>query len=329
MLLQREGDVLGGRFVVGKLARQGGMGAVYRGVDRTSGADVAIKLLTADGMAAFRFAQEAALLAQLSSPSIVSYVSHGRTEQGEPFLVMEWLEGEDLCDRLHRGRLSIEECVELARAAARGLAVAHAQGVVHRDIKPSNLFLVASDPRRTKVLDFGVSTEKTISSPRITATGYTLGTVGYMAPEQAYNARGVDARADVFALGSVLFECLAGRRAFRGNSDVETIARILLDEAPSVAEMCPDAPPELVAIVARMLAKDRANRFEDASAVLRALDALARDVDDFDKHAESNDFAYADTIAPAEEPAEPARYFFLDPPRRLAGPAFRIAGRMG
>jgi eukaryotic-like serine/threonine-protein kinase len=270
----RRGEVVGGRFVVEGLARKGGMGSVYRAVDPTSGAAVAVKILTATGAAAVqRFDREAALLAEMASPSVVRHVASGVTETGRPFVAMEWLEGEDLADRLARAPMSLHDAVSLARGAARGLAIAHARGVVHRDIKPSNLFLVAGDAKRVKLLDFGVAMPSR-RAPRLTAFGLTVGTVGYMAPEQACGDGEIDARADVFALGCVLFECLSGRRAFEGRSDVETLAQVFVSEPPSISDLCPEAPAELVAILSRMLAKQPADRFADAGAVLEALDAV-------------------------------------------------------
>jgi serine/threonine protein kinase len=274
MTQMNRGTLMAGRFLIEGLARVGGMGAVYRAMDLVTGATVALKVLV-DGepTAAQRFAREAELLAELESPEIVRYVAHGTTHTGDAYLAMEWLEGEDLADRLDRGTLSISEALEVTRAVARGLAVAHARGVVHRDVKPSNVFLVDGDPSRAKVLDFGVSVA-TRSARRLTAFGLTIGTLGYMAPEQAYAGNTIDARADVFALGCVLFECLTGRGAFDGASDVEIIARSIAEEAPSVADLRPGVPAELVALVARMLTKDPEDRFEDAAAVLEALDAI-------------------------------------------------------
>src|SRR5262249_20762656 len=155
-------------------------------------------------------------------PSIVRYVSHGVTDEGRQFLAMEWLEGEDLADRLQRGPLDPADAVTLGRRAAEALAIAHARGVVHRDVKPSNLFLVAGDVARVKVLDFGIARIPS-GAQAPTRTGNRVGTPRYMSPEQVRGVRGVDARADVFALGCVLFACLTGRAAFTGTDELAVL----------------------------------------------------------------------------------------------------------
>ena len=150
------GDVLSDRFIVERLAGSGGMGAVYRVLDCVSGSPVALKVMTARGQHEQRFAQEARVLSELNHPAIVRYVAHGETRDGHPYLAMEWLEGDDLAQRLARSRLSVGESLEVARCVAEALAAAHQRGVVHRDVKPSNVLLFDGQPARAKLLDFGI-----------------------------------------------------------------------------------------------------------------------------------------------------------------------------
>jgi len=267
------GDVVGDRFRIERLAGSGGMGSVYRAEDLATGAHAAVKV-TGRQTAAVRdrFRREAAVLAELSHPCIVRYVAHGLTPQGLPFLAMDWLEGEDLCERLARERLDAAESLAVLRRACEGLAVAHARGVVHRDIKPSNLFLVGGQPAEAKIIDFGVARVEA-AAMALTRPGMSLGTVGYMAPEQAREAADVDARADVFALGCVLYECLTGRPAF-GGRPVAVIVKLLRDNPQRPSELRPGLDASVDALVGRLLAKDREARPRDAAEVLRALDEL-------------------------------------------------------
>jgi tetratricopeptide (TPR) repeat protein len=267
------GQVVSERFEIVELASAGGMGRVYRARDRQSGVDVAIKVLTARSPRdVSRFLREARVLATLAHPGIVRYVSHGETARSEPFLAMEWLQGESLADRLGRTRLSLSESVALAERAAEALGVAHARGVVHRDVKPSNLFLVGGDVETVKVLDFGIARSGEIGTS--SGTGRMIGTPGYMAPEQARGLRDLDARADVFALGCVLFECLTGRPAFLGDHVMAVLAKILVEEVPRARQLAPEVPRALDALVRRMMSKERANRPSDGAEVLRELAAV-------------------------------------------------------
>jgi len=270
------GDVLSDRFVVERRVGSGGMGAIYRGTDVLSGEAVAIKVMASEWLGdANRFAHEAVILAELSHPAIVRYVAHGTTAHGTRFLAMEWLDGEDLSARLARTPLTMEESVALVRRACEGISVAHARGVVHRDLKPSNLFLPGGDPASAKVLDFGIARHR-VGSRTLTHSGTMLGTVGYMSPEQATGPRDVDARADVFALGCVLFECLTGRAAFAGPNAVAVLAKVLCEEPPRVSEYRPGVAEAVDALVARMLAKNPDERPNDAAAIVAALDELGQ-----------------------------------------------------
>lgn len=283
-------SVLAARFVVEARAGGGGMSTVFRATDRETGAPVAIKVLDASAMtdaSAPRFAREIRLLRGLDHPGIVRYVSDGAIDDGLLFLAMEWLDGEDLATHLARDRggalMPIDDVLAIAKGTAAALSAAHARGVVHRDVKPSNLLLVDGDPQRVKVLDFGVACETALEAGTeagarirpVTRTGAILGTVGYMAPEQARGDHVVDARADVFSLGCVLFECLTGRPAFVGSHVVAVLAKILLEDAPRASALRHDVPPELDALLVRMLAKDATARPPDAAAIARALEAIA------------------------------------------------------
>src|SRR5262249_11885284 len=160
-------------------------------------------------------------------PAIVRYVAHGVARAGEHWLALEWLEGEDLGQRIERARLTVRECLEMAERAASALACAHARGMVHRDLKPPDLFLPRGRVASLRVLDFGIA-RVVGSARRLTGTGVLMGTLGYVAPEQMQDLGDVGPRADVFSLGCVLFECLTGRPTFPGTHPMAVLAKILL-----------------------------------------------------------------------------------------------------
>ncbi|MDI1480662.1 serine/threonine-protein kinase [Polyangium sp. y55x31] len=269
------GDVVGGRFVLERIAGTGGMGSVFRGTDRITQQPVAIKVLGQHDLEAIRrFDHEAKILAELGHPHIVRYVAHGAAPSGAPWLVMEWLEGRSLASRLVEGHLTQAEAVILGIRIASALAAAHARGIVHRDVKPSNVFLVGGSPDAAKVLDFGLA-QAAAGGARLTRTGSVLGTPGYMAPEQAQGSRiRVNARADVFSLGALLFECLTGKPAFEGEGVMAILARLLLEDAPRVRSLRPDIPRALDTLVARMLSRVAEARPADGAEVLRALEGI-------------------------------------------------------
>jgi serine/threonine protein kinase len=261
------GDVLSGRFELKRIVGGGGMGAVFRAFDQRDGRIVAVKVLE-KRLYADRFEREATILSELSHPGIVRYVAHGATPSGAPYLAMEWMEGEELAHRMLRSRLGAADSLRVVRRASDALAVVHARGIVHRDVKPSNLFLVGGDPDRTTVFDFGVAR---LDGNGISQRGDVIGTPGYMAPEQALAEDDVDARADVFALGCVLFECLTGAPAFGG---VHPLA-VLAEEPPRVGKLKPELAV-LDPLLRRMLAKDREARPCDARALHAELHELER-----------------------------------------------------
>ncbi len=267
------GDVIANRFVIERLAGTGGMGAVYRARDRIAGEAVALKILPAGQTRdAARFIREAITLSELKHPAIVRYVAHGVTPRDELYLAMEWLEGEDLLERLTTTGLTIAESVRVVTRVAQALALVHARGIVHRDLKPTNLWLQNGDIHKVKLLDFGIARFGHIK--RLTVTGVLLGTPGYMAPEQARAEAVIDPRADIFALGCVLFECLTGRPAFAAESLLPLLAKILLEDVPPISELCVGVPDALEDLVARMLSKDPAARPRDGAAVAAELAGL-------------------------------------------------------
>ncbi|MEO5729296.1 MAG: protein kinase, partial [Byssovorax sp.] len=268
------GELVADRFEIEARASTGGMGEVFRARDRTTGEPVAVKVLLHNhAIERMRFAQEIEVLARIRHPGIVNYVAHGRMPTGLPYFVMEWLDGEDLGSLLARRKLSIHESVELLTRVAGILAVMHAQGIVHRDLKPTNLFLVGGDVGLVKVLDLGIA-RMAGQTLHLTATGMLVGTPGYMAPEQARGGTVLDARADVFSLGCVLFECLTGAPAFSGEHIAAILGKILFEESSKIADLRPDTPQALDALIRRMLAKDPKQRPRDGAEVAAAAASL-------------------------------------------------------
>ncbi|WP_437544870.1 protein kinase [Sorangium sp. So ce367] len=258
------------RFELVERAGAGGMGEVFRAWDRILGEVVAVKILhDVYAQDTARFRREGGILAQISHPRVVRYMAQGLSPSGAPYLVMEWLAGEDLGARLQRGPLTVEETLTLMEGVSEALAGVHSSGIVHRDLKPTNLFLVNGDLGMVKLLDFGIA--RLPETTRMTRSGTILGTPAYMAPEQARSGHAIDARADVFALGCVLFECLTGSMAFSGVHLMDVLVKIVLEDVPRVREISPEVPRWLDDLCARMLAKHPDARPSDGAAVLAAI----------------------------------------------------------
>ncbi|WP_394828198.1 protein kinase domain-containing protein [Pendulispora albinea] len=278
-----EATIFASRFEIEKEAGVGGMGIVYRAFDRVTGRTVALKVLrNADPSAVERFAREAQAIGELDHPAIVRYFAHGVSEEGEPYLAMEWIEGESLSIRLTRMAdekqlLALSEVVDLGRRLAGALAAAHARGIVHRDVKPSNILLIGGQLGEPKLVDFGIARASTAKD--ITASDTVIGTVGYMAPEQAHGESDIDGRADLFSLGCVLYRCLTNTEVFEGAGPVRVLAKLLLHEPSRASELRAEVPPALDDLIARLLAKDRAKRPATAQIVQDALARLAAEVE--------------------------------------------------
>jgi len=276
-----------GPYEILSLLGAGGMGVVYRARDPRLGRDVALKVLpddvAGDTERLERFEHEARAAAALNHPNIAAVYDVGR-EGSVPYVVHELLEGETLRERLRRGRFQLREALDAAAQTARGLGAAHSKGIIHRDVKPENLFVTREG--LVKVLDFGLAKVRRAAETEaptaaaLTQPGDVLGTVSYMSPEQLRGAATVDARSDVFSLGILLYELVSGRRPFDAPSAAETASRILSAEPPPLDADAPGAPPEIDAILRRALRKEPEARWEDGSAMARALET-ARDEIDF------------------------------------------------
>jgi serine/threonine protein kinase len=274
------GDRLGPYEVIA-LVGTGGMGEVYKARDTRLDRIVALKRLQADLAARtkgrLRFEREARAISALNHPHICTLFDVGGHE-GVDYLVMELLEGETLESRLRRGALSTGAAVEYAAQIAEALAAAHRRGFVHRDLKPANIMIT---PDGVKLLDFGLAGLRTdrewpggLDVEALTADGAVIGTVQYMAPEQLQGLA-VDARADLFALGAVVYEMLTGRRAFERDSAAQSVAAVLENDPPPVEDVRPDVPRPLAWAIGQCLAKDRDRRWESASDLSRYLRGVA------------------------------------------------------
>ncbi|MBX3198703.1 MAG: protein kinase [Labilithrix sp.] len=269
----RPGDVFAERFVIESAAGAGGMGIVYRARDRQSERPVALKVLAFNDPAhVSRFQREASVLRELSHPAIPAYIDHGVHGAGVAYLAMEWVDGETLAQLLRRGPLGVEDTLRLGYGIATALAAAHRRGVVHRDVKPANVMLGGDDLGAARVVDFGIARygiDVTLTRP-----GVLIGTPGYMSPEQARGGRDVDARADVFSLGCVLFECLTGRPAFAADDILALLAKLVIEDPPPPSSLVPNVPAVVDALVRKLLAKDVEARFADASEVARGIEDI-------------------------------------------------------
>jgi DNA-binding beta-propeller fold protein YncE len=277
------GTKLGPYEIVAPLGA-GGMGEVYRATDTRLGRDVAVKVLPAsvakDADRLRRFELEAKTVATLNHPNILGLHDIG-TYEGAPFLVSELLEGETLREKIDAGPIPTRRTVEYALGIAQGLAAAHARGVVHRDLKPENVFLTRDG--RVKILDFGLAklvreehnleSALTLTSPT-TMPGMVMGTIGYMSPEQV-KGQPSDERSDIFSFGAVLYEILTGTRAFKKDTTVETMTAILKEEPPELTETGWQGPIGLQRILTRCLEKSPERRFQSASDLAFAIEALS------------------------------------------------------
>ncbi len=280
LLESRVPQQFAGSFELLRQIGAGGFGTVYEARDRLDGRIVAVKVLHAiDAHAASRFDREVSLLSGLQHASIVRYLGHGRTTDDRPYLAMEWLEGQTLEVKLKSGALSVNDALLVARCVIAGLEQAQQLGIVHRDLKPGNLLLVRGNAAETKILDFGLA-RRLDDAQAFTRTGVAIGTPHYMSPEQARGERLLDLASDVFALGSVLYECLTGAQPFETGHALATLMMICVQEPPRIESLRSDVPALFARLVHAMLSKARTNR-PTLAAIASELDYLiARSRDD-------------------------------------------------
>ena len=275
------GEVLGNYRVVEAL-ESGGMGSVYRAEHTHLGKPAAIKLLrpelTTNEEIVKRFFNEAKAATAVRHPGIIEVYDFGYTADGRAYFVMELLDGEPLGKRLkQRGRFSEVEAARVARGIANVLKAAHGKGIVHRDLKPDNIFLIPDDDGdRVKVLDFGVAKLADVfpAETRHTQTGALMGTPLYMAPEQARSAAAIDHRADLYSLGCILYELIAGVPPFAAEGAGEIIALQMFSPPQPLRDRLAQVSPELEAIVMKLLEKEPADRYQTAADVVAALTAV-------------------------------------------------------
>jgi serine/threonine-protein kinase len=278
--LPRPGEPLGS-YVIERQLGQGGMAVVYEAQHHVIGKRVAIKMLLPHHAAvpelAQRFSREGEAAARLDHPNAVAVLDGGHDARGTPFLVMEYLEGEDLGSVLAREtRLSVERTVDLLLPMIAAIAAAHELGIVHRDLKPENLFLARRHGQLIpKVLDFGISKFNEAESLKLTRSEALLGTPHYMSPEQAQGAEQADARTDQFAIGVMLYECVTGQCPFEGNSLFAVLAAIVGGALRPPSELVPGLDRVFEAIVTRALNREPDARFPDLRALGAALLPLA------------------------------------------------------
>jgi tRNA A-37 threonylcarbamoyl transferase component Bud32 len=275
------GEVVADRYELEELVGTGGMSSVYRARDRLLERQVAIKVLhehySRDEDYVERFRREARAAAKLSHPNIVTVIDRGEAD-GRQFIVFEYIDGENLKQLVAgKGRLSVRDALELGIQIGRALAFAHAQGLVHRDVKPQNVLIRGVD---AKVTDFGIARSLDVQVG-LTQTGTVLGTSEYISPEQA-TGRPVDARTDVYSLGVVLYELLAGEPPYTGDSFVSVAMRHVSDPVPSITAARPDVPLRVDAALRRAMAKDPDDRFQTMDEVVAELSTCLAGLGDLD-----------------------------------------------
>jgi serine/threonine protein kinase len=272
------GRVIGEKYELVSPIGEGGMGVVWRARHVTLGREVALKRVLGDHASETtlqRFLREAQSAAAVRAPNVVDVVDYGRDAGGDPYLVMELLDGESLEQRLRREPpLGLDEVLDLLDQALAGLTAIHDASIVHRDLKPANLFLAkvpGADRVVVKVLDFGIARPAAPDASALTHTMQTLGTPHYMSPEQVRSAKNVDARSDVYAMGVIFYQVVTGRLPFEGPSATAIIAAIVTEDPPAIRSLRPEVPALVAEVIQRAMSRRAEDRFADARALREAI----------------------------------------------------------
>src|SRR4051812_21174744 len=328
----RVGTLLADRYRIDALVGEGGMGKVYSAEHVLMRKRLAVKVLrrelTSVPEVVARFEREAMAAGNIEHPNVAAATDFGKLPDGAVFLVLEFVSGHSLRDEIARGAFLVDRALHVARQIASALSAAHAQGIVHRDLKPENVMLVekGGDPDFVKVLDFGIAKvplgDAAVAGGSkghpITKAGMVFGTPEYMAPEQALGQT-VDGRADLYALGVILFEMLAGVRPFSSQSSVGILGQQLSKPTPTFAERAPDlrVPPAVEQIARKLLARDASERFESAQELSRAIDALLAPIPGHGMYR----YTLADGSRPSLSDVESNQPTLVRPPKAAAAPA--------
>ncbi|MEM9874615.1 MAG: protein kinase [Myxococcota bacterium] len=321
----RLGDTLDGKYRIERVLGRGGMGTVYGARHTTIRRQVAVKVLrgahAADDEMVQRFEREAVAASSVRSRHVVEVFDVGTLDSGERYMILEYLAGESMSQRLKRvGTMSVAEAFPLAAQLLDGLAAAHGAGIVHRDLKPANIFICYEEGADdlVKVLDFGVSKFSALSGEGFTQTGALVGTPHYMAPELTEGASGADARSDIYGVGAILFRALTGKTPYTAETIHELIAKLIRHDPKRLAEVAPHVTPEAARVVDRALAKNPDERYPSARAMgedIRAV--MARP--EWLERIEHDDDAHPTVVPPRPEGSSGGASWGPTPPSWLEG----------